>query len=273
MKKIMLFLLLFPPLLASAQDGDVEIFEYQRLRIGVEAGVGGDMDGATVIPSSVRQNQSFYYDPSYYDGYYYGGYVYGEHSVPHYYVGVKAEYSLINSISLALGLRFLNSNSTLKSNKDYFLWKVSENDLISNYVRVNSIKQNTLFMGIPVEFTFYTYSKDIIVRHFFKAGVNFNFLLMSNTRAYFEDEAMNKYADQVIGELDKPKIFTPIFFVGTGLKIGRMNHPFGTIEMKIPFLFSETDNFSSFVKSALGFEFSTTIYIPIGKQKLTCIFD
>jgi hypothetical protein len=268
MKKILLLLFLIIPLALIAQDS--EIFEYARFRLGVEAGVGF-LDGKTVAPSAVRENQSYYSDNFYASDYYYCGYVNDYQSIPHYYIGVKPEFSINNSLSIAVGLRFLYSKSELNSDKDYFLWKVSENGLITNYARVKSVKQNTLYVGLPVEFTVYTYKRDIIVRHFFRTGFNFNYLLFSKTAPYFESEAMNKYAEKVKNDVAAKKRFTPTIFVGTGLKIGRMNKPFGTIEIRVPISFEQ--GFSSFAKTTAGIELSTAVYIPLGKEKLTCIYD
>jgi len=254
------------------QAQEVQTFEYQRFRLGVEAGVGF-LDGTTVVPVAVRENQSYYYDDYYYRDYYYCGYVNDYHTVPHYYVGVKPEFSLNNSISLAAGLRFLFSNSTLNSDKDYFLWKVSENDLTTNYVRVKDVKQNNFYVGIPLEMTVYTYKRDVIVRHYFRGGVNFNFLLASKTTPYFENATMNKYADKITNDINEKDFFTPLAFVGMGLKIGRMNRPFGTVELRIPFVMKGNTSFSSFVNSSVGVELQTAIYIPMGKKKMTCIYD
>jgi len=266
MKKSILLLFLIFPFAAFAQD--VKIHEYPRFRLGVEAGVGF-LSGTTVTPVAVRENQSYYYDDYYYRDYYYCGYVNNYQTSSHYYLGVKPEFSITNSISIAAGLRFLGSNSTLDSDKNYFLWKVSENDLTTHYARVKSVKQNNFYVGIPVEMTVYTYKRDIIVRHFFRGGVNFNFLLASGTTPRFEDAAMNKYAKKVINDVEKKDFFTSGAFVGTGLKIGRMNRTFGTVEIRIPFV---SKGFSSFVESSTGCEFQATIYIPFGKKNLSYIY-
>jgi len=258
-KSILLFFIIFP-FVAFAQD--VKIFEYPRFRLGIEAGVGF-LDGKTITPAAVRESRSYYYDDYYYRDYYYCGYVNDYHTTPHYYVGLKPEFSITNSISIAAGMRFLGSNSTLNSDKNYFLWKVSENDLTTNYVRVKHVKQNNLFIGIPVEMMVYTYKRDIRFRHYCRGGVNFNFLLASETTPQFENSAMSRYADKVINDIEKKNFFTPTAFIGTGLKIGRMNRPFGTFEFRIPFVLKGNTSFSSFAKSSVGFEFQTAISIPV----------
>jgi len=269
MKKSILIILFFP-LAAFAQD--VKTFEYPRFRLGIETGVGF-LAGNTIKPDAIRENQSYYYDDYSYRDYYHCGFVIDYHSIPHYYFGVKPEFSLNNGISFSGGLRFLGSNSILNSDKDYFLWKVSENDLTTNYVRVKDVKQNNFYVGFPVEMTIYTYKREIRVRHYIKWGANFNFLLLSKTTPCFEDAAMNKYVDKITNDIEKTSRFTPAAFIGTGLKINRMNRPFGTVEFRMPFVLKGNTGFSSFVNSSVGFEVQTAIYFPVGKQKITCIYN
>ena len=269
MKRKMLIILLFFPLALWAQEEEDEHYrrEYSKFRLGFEAGVGF-LYGQTVTPTNVRENQSYYYDPHHYDRNYYCGYVSDYYSVPHYYIGVKSEISLNTSISLATGLRFLGSNSELNSDRQYFLWKVAENNLTTDYVRVKHLTQNNLYVGIPLEMMLFTYKRDIMCRHFLKGGVNFNFLLASKTTPYFENEAMNKYAIQIVNEIEKNTFFAPIGFIGTGLKFGRMNRPFGTVEIRMPFGLKENASFSSFIKTSVGIELQTSMYLPLGNKKV-----
>ena len=268
MRKIILLFLSIFPLIAFAQD--VKIFEYPRFRLGVEVG-GGFLYGTTIKPDAIRESQSYYLD-NYRDDYY-CGFVFDYYTTSHYYVGVKHEFSLNNGISVASGLRFISSNSALNSDKDYFLWKVSENDLITNYARVKDVKQNNFYAGIPIEMTIYTYKREIRVRHYIKWGPSLNFLIWSKTTPYFGNAAMNKYSDKVKNDIEKPKSFIPAAFIGTGVKINRMNRPFGTIEIRMPFVLNGNTSFSSFAKSSVGFEFQTAINIPVGKKKIACIIN
>lgn len=266
MRQKMFIVLLLSPLVLWAQEDDDYRREYSKLRLGFEAGVGL-LEGQTLTPGNVRESQSYYFD-SYYDHDYYCGFVNNSNSIPYYYLGVKPEISLNTSISVAAGLRFTGSHSVLDSDRNYFLWKISENNLTTEYVRIKSVKQNNLYVSVPLEMTVFTYKRDIMVRHFFKAGVNFNFLLASKATPYFENEEMNKYADKIKNEMKKNANFMPTAFVGMGLKFGRMSRLFGTVEIKVPVVLRENTSFSSFVKSSAGFEFQTTIYFPLGKEKV-----
>ena len=266
MKKTILLIFSIFPLVALSQN--VKTYEYQRFRLGIEAGAGF-LSGRTVKPDAIRENRSYYYEGYYYHDDYYCGYVYNDQTTPHYYVGIKPEFSITNSVSIAAGMRLLGSSYTLNSDRGYFLWKVSEKDLTTHYVRVKDVTQNNFYVGIPVEMTVYTYKRDVIVRHFFRGGLVFNYLLVSTTTPHFENATMNKYAKKVKNDIKKPPLFTPTAFIGTGLKFGRMKRPFGSVEIRIPFVLSENTSFSSFAKSSVGFEFQTSFYIPMGEKKLS----
>ena len=271
-RNVLLILLLFPLVLSAKER---RTFEYERFRVGIETGVGF-LEGSTVALDNVRENQSFYYNEFYLGDDFYSGYVDNHYTIPHYYVGIKPEFSITNSLSIAAGIRCLGSNSTLNSDRNYFLWKVAEDDLTTHYARVKEVKQNSIYLGIPVEMLIYTYKRERPVRHYFRWGVNFNFLFWSATTPYFETEAMNKYANKVKNDLNKLNnsvmpSFTSAAFIGTGLKIGRMNRPFGTIEIRVPI--GINSSFSSFVNSSVGFEFQAAVYIPLEGKKLICVYN
>ena len=255
MKRTALLILLLLPLMLSAQENS-NLLGYSRFRMGVEGGVGLFV-GDVITQSPIRVN---YDDPGYFTG------VFNRLTL-HYCLGAMSEYSFNSSLSLAAGLRFLGSYSELNSGGwgNYFLWKVSETDLVTRYVRLGRLEQNNFYLGIPVEFTVFTYKEDIPVRHFFKAGVNFNFLLTSKTTPDIQNEAMNKYANEIVNGIDKSNVFAAAF-VGTGLKFGKMNHFFGLVEIRVPFALK--GNLSSFAKSSVGFELHTTMYFPMGKKKV-----
>ena len=266
MKKTILLIFSIFPLVALSQN--VKTYEYQRFRLGIEAGTGF-LSGRTVKPDAIRENRSYYYEGYYYHDDYYCGYVYNDQTTPYYYVGIKPEFSIAHRFSIAAGLRLLGSIHTFNSDRGYFLWNVSEKDLTTQYVRVKDVTQNNFYVGTPIEMTVYPSKGDLFVRHYLKAGVVLNFLLVSATTPHFESATMNKYAKKVKNDVKKPPLFTPTAFIGTGLKIGRMKRPFGSVEIRIPFVLSENSAFTSFATSSVGFEFLTTFYIPMGEQKLS----
>ncbi|GHU68502.1 hypothetical protein FACS189413_05540 [Bacteroidia bacterium] len=270
MKKVILFLSIFSPIVAFAQ---VErTYEYERLRIGVEAGIEF-LDGTINKPAAVRENHSYYYDSYYAKDYYYGGYIDDYQTITRYYFGVKPEYSLNHRFTIASGVRFMYNHNNLISDREYFLWKVEETALTTNYARVKNVEQNNLYFGVPVEMKFFMSKKDLRVRPYVKAGASFNFLLSSSTTPYFVNGRMEqKYASDILNQLEKVDFLSTSIFASLGLKIGRMNHPFGTIEFQLPLLLFGQNTPSSFVKSSTvneGVALQISFYLPVGEQKLS----
>jgi hypothetical protein len=256
------------PLILSAQAE--RIFEYPRFRWGVEVGFESFSGEAIKMPQ-IRENKSGYYDPAYRDDLYYCGFMYPRYNYTRYFVGVKPEYSLGHQFAVAAGLRFSYNNSVLNSDRDYFLWRMAEESLTTNYVRVTSLTQNNFYVGIPLELKVFTSRRDLRVRHYFKGGLVFNALLASTLTGNFQSDAMKeKYNSQITGQLEKPSTFGAQAFIGTGLKIGRMNHVFGNIEIQMPINLFKNQRASSFIYSSpASFVMITTINIPAGKQKLS----
>jgi hypothetical protein len=265
MKNLFLLLLLISPFVAFSQEEIVH--EFPRLRLEFEAS-GGFLNGSTQQPNGVRQNQTYYHDSYYEYDLYYCGFMYSYQTVSFVALGVKPEYSLNNSITVAVGLRMMYGHSRLTSDRDYFLWKVAEDGLETNYIRVKNVTQNNFFLGFPVEIKVFFHRRDLPVRAFATAGVNLDLLLASQTTPYFENKRMEKYATEIKHQIPKVNAFVPTAFVGAGLKIRRMHHPFGSIELQIPFCVSK-HTISSFLKSdGAGMELKGTFYLPIGKQKI-----
>lgn len=268
MKRGLLLVLLFLPLLVLAQEE--KIHEFPRLRWGID--VGTDMfDGKTVKNPNIRESQSYYYDyPFYIDDRFYGGFLFNSYNYTRYYIGIKPEYSLNHRVTVAAGLRFSFNKSELNSDQKYFLWKVSEENLTTNYVQVSGVNQNNFYVGVPLEVKFFPAQSDMLVRQYFKMGMLFNFLAASQNSVSFIDENMKKYGDIVSKQMGKPSFFTGYLYFGIGFNIARMNHPFGSIEIQAPVRVFNNKKLASFIQEpAEGFGLQATFYIPTGKKKLS----
>ena len=266
MKKEILLILFFLPLMLFAQEK--KMYEFSRFRLGIEA--GSDMfNGQTVKNINIRESQSYYYNFNYYDDLYNCGFMYDSYNYTRYYFGFKPEYSLSLRLAVAAGVRFSFNKSEFYSDKSYFLWKINEENLTTNYVRVSGIDQNNFYVGVPIEVKYFTGSSDLFVRQYFKAGMLFNFLASSKSSVHFLNEKMNKYEDNIRGQIGKPSSLSGYLYLGFGLKIGRMKNPFGTVEIQAPIRVFKNKNLSSFTKEPeAGFGVQTTLYIPSGKKKL-----
>jgi len=267
MKNVILLILFFSPLVILAQEE--EIYEFPRLRLGIEA--GADMfSGSTIKNPNIRESQSYYYNSSYYDDIYYGGFMYDSYNYTRYFFGLKPEYSLSHHFAVAAGFRFSFNKSNLNSDQNYFLWKISEENRTTNYVRVREVNQNNYYAGIPLEIKFFPSSTDFPGRQYFKVGMLFNFLTASHNSVSFIDDNMAKYADKISSMMGKPSFQSGYLYLGIGLKFGRMNHPFGSIEIQAPICVFKDKKLSSFIREPeAGFGVQTTFYIPVGKKKLS----
>ncbi|MDR1652369.1 MAG: outer membrane beta-barrel protein [Prevotellaceae bacterium] len=268
-KKKILTLILFAPLALAAQVQHTH--EYSRLRWGIEVGFEAFSGDAITIPQ-IRESRSGYYGPEYISDFdlYYCGFMFPKYDYTRYFVGFKPEYSLNHHFAVAAGLRFAYNNSVFNSDRDYFLWKVKEEGLTTNYVRVTSVTQNNFYVGIPLELKIFTSRSDLRVRQYFKTGFVFNALVTSDLNVNFEDAAMAKYGEQISRQVKKPARFGAQAIFGVGLKLGRMNHPFGNIEFQIPVNLLNKQRASSFIyQPSVSFAMVATINIPAGKQKLS----
>jgi len=151
----------------QAHKGDTITISTPRLRVGVEAGVNLLFDAKVNKPPQIRENQSYYLDD---DDHYYGGFVSNYQSPGLFYLGFKAEYTLSKRFAASAGMRFSYKNTTLDSDKDYFLWRVSESLTGTNYVKIKSITQRNYYIGVPMEIRFFPSEKDRLMRHYLIFG-------------------------------------------------------------------------------------------------------
>ena len=240
-----------------------------QLHLGMEIGFNGFF-GVTNKPAMIRENRSSYYyynDYDYYDFYYDDYRIYDAQDVFFFYFGAKTEYRLSkhNRFTVATGLRYSLGTATLMSDRNHFLWKISETGMNSNYVRIKSITPKSHHIGIPLELRFFPRRKDSFVRQYFIFGKSFNFLLASDSDISFENSAMNKYSSTVAEHIEKPCFFQGKISAGIGLKIGSENRPHVRIECYMPTVAYGTGKMNAFVKSsaAMGMGMFASLQIPI----------
>jgi hypothetical protein len=267
MKKIF-FIVSFILLLAAQIWAQEKIIEMPRFRLGVEAGMGA-FYGTTEKPSMIRENRSYYYDYDDYD--FHCGFILPEQGFNFFYFGLKPEYSVSKRLAVAAGLRFSYSKGVLDSDRDYFLWKISENETNTNFLKINSITQHNYYIGVPLELKYFAREMDYFVRQYFIAGTTLNFLVTSTNNVSFQNTQMEKYESEISAQLGRPDHFHGQLYFGVGLKIGRTNHLFGNVEFHFPVFIYSSGKLNSFTKTedAFGFGIKTTLQIPIlHKHKL-----
>ena len=270
-KFILLMMLLFV-VQTQAQEAEKQQQESKReektvvcttpvLRLGIEVGTDISFDPINK-PERIRENQSYYQDGDY-D--FHCGFVPEGQSISYFYFGVKPEFMFHKRFLAAAGVRFSTNSFTFNSDKDYFLWKLSENNINTHYTKINSISQKNYYFGVPLELRYFFIEKDFFVRHYILMGTTLNFLLTSNTEIAFTNPAMGKYTSQVMEYIEKPSFFQGFFYLGIGLKIGKLNNPCGRIEVHLPVAsYGKTE--SKIINNFFGVGLQATLLIPIVKE-------
>ena len=216
-------------------------------------------------PDLIRENHYYYNDQDYHYG---CGFVIDNKTFFSYSFGLKAEYSLNKRIAIASGVRYNFFKAVLNSDRDYFLWKVSETETSANYITIKNISQKNYYIGIPLELKLFPREKDYFVRQYFIFGTLFNFLVVSNSEVAFQNQKMEKYSSEVMKNIGNPNRFQTVVYAGVGLKIGKLKYPVGNIEFHFPVLTFGKNNPNSFTKTAgsVGFGIRTTFQIPVIKK-------
>jgi hypothetical protein len=235
-----------------------------RLRLGIEAGVNL-LFGEVKKPEQIRESQSYYSDGDY-D--FHCGFVPQNHNFSFFYFGLKPEYMLSKRFTASVGVRFSFYTVTLHSDKDYFLWKISETETNTNYIKIKTISQRNYYLGVPLEIKYFPREKDYAVRQYFIVGTSLNFLVTSINKVVFPNPAMEKYSSEIMSQIGDPRFFQGIFYAGAGLKLGKMNNPFGYIEAHFPVVMYGNNKSKSLAttQTAPGFEFQATLQIPFFKE-------
>ena len=237
-----------------------------RLRLGIEAGANIFI-GERNKPAMIRENKTYYNDYS--DDDYYCGFVPESQGFSFFYLGIKPEYSVSKGFVVAMGARFSFNQFILDSDKEYFLWKISEDGTNTNYVRINEISQRNYYVGIPMEMKIFPPKVDYFVRHYFVFGAVLNFLVASDNNVSFQETAMKKYTSDVLEHIGKPGDFHGQLYIGFGLKIGKTNYPFGNFEFHFPVCMIANDRPNAFVKkedSPIGCGVKAILQIPLVRE-------
>jgi hypothetical protein len=267
MKKFIILLMLFVLLIAKIQAQKEFIYEIPQLHLGIEFGVN-PLSGTLNPQANIRESHAFYLDS---DVNYYGGYPH-DTQLTSFSFGIKPEYLIKKRLALATGIRFHFCKPFLHSDRNYFLWKISETENSINYVKIKNISQKNYYLELPLEVRLFPREKDYMARHYFVFGMAFSFLIASSHEVQFQNPNMEKYASQVLEYIGPPNFFQGSAYAGVGLKLGKMNYPFGNIEIHFPNVTFGKAKLNSFTNTVgvVGIRFLTTLNIPVNrKQQLT----
>ena len=265
----LLFLMALLPFAIFAQD---EQPKHRNLKLAFEVGTNIKERGIAK-PEQIRENQS---TGSYGDSFYNYGFFGGGNLLHTTYFGIKPEYFFHNNrIGIASGVRFTTASSKLVSDRDNFLWRINEDDLTTDFVRINDIRHKSYLLGIPLEFRIFPNKKQWAVQPYIKAGTSFNFRIHSRNQVNFTDKAMEKYEDVVSRQLSENNNFSAFLYAGAGLKIGRHKadrwSPWVNVDFQFPY-FMLTENSFAFIGKYNDIDlfpgggFQLSFQIPIGKN-------
>jgi hypothetical protein len=270
MKKILLVLPLFALLFIQVSAQEEITYSIPRWHLGIEVGVNPLYGGISPFQPNIRQSSSYYPD---YDNDYYGGFVrWGGGNLTSFSFGIKPEYLIKKRLALVTGLRFNFFTATLNSDRDFFLWKLSETETSAHYVKINNISQRNYYLEIPLEVKLFPREKDYAVRQYFIFGTAFNFLVASITDVQFQNPKMDKYASKVLEKIGDPNFFQGSVYAGVGIKFGKLNYPCGSIEIHCPVISYGNGKKHTFANTVNipSIRIHTTLQIPVSKKnKLT----
>jgi len=262
MKKLALFILSLFPLALAAQEENVK--GYHNLRLNIEAG-GNGLWGDRIKPVQVREDRSSGY------GYYDYGLIGDQGELSIFYFGVKPEYFIYkNRIGLSTGLRFSEADSRFESDRDSFLWKLSEEGLTTDYVRIKDIRQRSYLLSIPFEGRFFVNPKEYPGQFYVRAGASVNFRLGSKYRVNFVKASSQVYEGLVRDQLSATCAVSAFGYGAIGLKFGKVRDghspPWGNIEFQIPCFLLTKDTFSFIgTENGFGIGFRASFDIPLRK--------
>jgi hypothetical protein len=187
------------------------------------------------------------------------------------YLGIKPEYMLSKRFTITAGIRFFTKKVMLDSDRDYFLWKIFEDEANTDYIKIKSISQRNYYLGVPLEVRFFPNDKDYFARFYIVAGTSLNFLLASKDEVLFSNIAMEKHTSQVLQYIGTPNALWGTLYGGVGVKIGKLDRPCGRIEVHAPVLtygYNKSNSFTNMDVAGMGFQ--ATFLIPFAtKHKLT----
>ena len=250
------------PLLTNAQKGNISS------RIGIEMGYH-EFFGNTIVPDRVRSIKSIeVYETDYY-GSYYGGYDnQSDHTIEKAYIGIKYEALFANNtVGISSGLRFSQLSATLDHSSKYnsFVWLLHQEDQASDYLNIRSIKQKNYYASVPLEIRVFPKRSDRFFKSYFKIGGSFNYRFSTKYNIDFQDKEMDKHAETVGSQINKPCTFSGFIFPAFGLRWGKNNNPWVNVEFQFPgFIIAQRKH--AFVEPDVGFGIQFSIQIPLNKS-------
>lgn len=184
------------------------------------------------------------------------------------FYGIKAELLSPNGfIGIGTGVRFTHISSDLDRerwfdfDKTKFFVMYNQDGVNTEYAQVGRLKQRADYIGIPLDFRFYT-SRPRFFRFFFKLGFDFNMRIANDASVTFVNSTMSRYKQQVADAIGKPAAVLTTINPGLGFKFGSSNSVNFCFEINGPSYIMST-NASTFAKNSIGIGAQFYLYYPI----------
>jgi hypothetical protein len=159
------------------------------------------------------------------------------------HIGIRRELLLQQGrYGVSAGLRFAKTEATLGKNEywaensQYFFLLFKQDGLTTTYLRVKSMEEKCLYLGIPLEIKIFPYMGEG-KQLYLKAGTEFNLLLHSDVHVSFYDSDMNIYAKDTEAMPDKPGAFESRLYGAIGINFPRGEKADIIMEATLPVLY------------------------------------
>ena len=264
---IAVLLAILPVSMLFAQDR--QTLNHHNMKLAIEFGTN-EITGKLMKPEQMRENKSSGYFSN--DKYYEYGYLEKSNTFTTMYFGVKPEFFIYkNRIGIASGIRLTSASSELTSQESKFLWKVREEGLNTDYIKIDDIRQKSYLLSIPFEFRYFMNKRELPFQTYFKIGASMNYPIKTENWVNFTDKNMEKYRNIVKNQLSGNENSISAFFFGAfGFKIGKYKEerwiPWGNLELHFPYLLLTKKSFEFTGNGYLGIGFQCSFEIPIGQN-------
>jgi hypothetical protein len=153
------------------------------------------------------------------------------------FAGVRYESSFIHpTIRISTGVRFSQTLNSIHTDFGYFYMLARQDGLNTEYVRGQEIRQNSNYIGIPLEGRYFPLRRDAI-QMFFKFGFEVFRRLETRNDVTFSDPAMSVYRDDILAKLSMPDRFNGSVYGGMGIRYGKPFKPSIGLELTLPAIF------------------------------------
>ncbi|MDR0792865.1 MAG: hypothetical protein LBE82_06115 [Chitinophagaceae bacterium] len=183
------------------------------------------------------------------------------------YAGVKREFVISKDKrwSFLAGVRFSLTQSAINANNDYFYWLYSQEGVNTDFARIKKINQFTYFVGIPLELRVMPQYFQLLGQPMYvKMGASFDFRMAAHTGLQFEDNNMKQVENEIVNQVEKPSTLLYHLQPGVGVKLGKLEKYFGSIELIIPITIAKSSGIMNTPAVGGGIQFN--LFIPTHKK-------